>query len=98
MVFSENISQYFSVDDFAISATFTPEGGSSTAVKGIFENLFSEDLSVNGTLPTFTCSESDVSTLAVDGTITINSNNYFVRQKKADGTGVTTLVLEKSLS
>tara|TARA_R110000824_G_scaffold82382_6_gene206495 strand:- start:2274 stop:2567 length:294 start_codon:yes stop_codon:yes gene_type:complete len=95
MAFIETLSQYFRVDDFGIVATFTPSGGSLTSVNGIFENIYSEDLSVTGTVPTFACVESDVSSLAVDDVLTVDSSIYYVRTKKPDGTGATLLVLEK---
>ncbi|QDP46575.1 MAG: hypothetical protein Unbinned4098contig1000_35 [Prokaryotic dsDNA virus sp.] len=96
MAFTEDLTQYFDTNDFGVEASFTSSGTAYTA-KGIFDNLYSEDLSVNGTVPTFTCVESDVTNLAVDAVCTINSTNYIVRVKKPDGTGITMLVLEKSI-
>ena len=96
MAFTEDLSQYFNTEDFGVVASFT-SGATTYTANGIFENVYSEDLSVNGTVPTFACVESDVSALAVDATCSINSTTYYVRIKKPDGTGATLLVLEKSI-
>ena len=96
MVFAETNSQYYRVEDFGVEATFV-YSATTYSVNGIFENVYSEDLNVNGTVPTFACTESDVALLVVDATITIASSDYIVRVKKPDGTGHTLLVLEKSI-
>ena len=37
MAFVEDLEVFFSEDDFAVSATFTPDGGSARTVSGIFD-------------------------------------------------------------
>tara|TARA_Y100000310_G_C20521202_1_gene733773 strand:+ start:716 stop:1003 length:288 start_codon:yes stop_codon:yes gene_type:complete len=93
MAFTESLSTFFRTNDFAVSATFS-EDESDVTVNGVFENVYSEDLSVRGSLPTFVCVESDVESVSIDGSLTVDGTAYTVRNKKPDGTGVTTLVLE----
>lgn len=86
---NSELAQFF--DDskgFAQSATF-----SSSTISVIFDNAFAEDLNVKGSLPVATCRSADVTTLSEGDTITISSTAYTVQEKKADGTGVTVLVL-----
>ena len=83
------LAQFF--DDskgFAQTGTFA-----SSSIAVIFDNAFAEDLNVKGSLPVATCRTADVTTLDEGDTITIDSTAYTVAEKKADGTGVTTLVL-----
>lgn len=94
MAFTEPISQYFRTEDFGVEASFIV-GATTYLVKGIFENIYSEDLSASGSIPTFTCATADVANLVKDAVITIESINYYLRVPKPDGTGVSTLVLEK---
>lgn len=105
MVFTEDLSGFFRSADFAVLGTYTPSGGSATPVYGIFDNVFSEDLQVAGSLPVFECSAADIATLSVDDLLTISGTlnaafdaDYFVRTIRPDGTGVSVLTLEKDQS
>lgn len=102
MVFSEDLTQFFRTADFAVTGVFTPSGGSATTVYGIFDNVFSEDLQVAGSLPVFECAAADVATMAVDDLLTITGSaaddDYFVRTMRPDGTGVMALTLERDLT
>ena len=95
------LAVFFDADEFGVAATYTPSGGSTATVNGIFDNEFFEveaggEIAVAMEQPRFTCRTSDVSTAAEGDSITINSIAYTVRVVQSDGTGVTVLVLEES--
>jgi hypothetical protein len=90
---------FFSADDFGVTATYTPLGGSASNVKGIFDNEFFEaavgEVGVAIQQPRFVCRSSDISTAVEGDALTVNSVAYTIRVVQPDGTGVTTLVLEE---
>lgn len=83
-----------STDDFGSAATI----GTAT-VYGIFDDAASainiQTGEVMQTKPQFTCRESDVTSLAIRGTVIINSVTYYVLEKQPDGTGMTILILSR---
>jgi len=86
---------FFEVDDFATAATF---GGGT--VNGIFDNEFVEVDAGGGVgfalvQPRFQCRTQDVSSASEGDAITIDGTAYTIRVVQPDGTGITTLVLEK---
>jgi len=86
---------FVGVDDFGVSATYN--GGT---IDGIFDNDFVEVDAGGGVgfalqQPRLVCRTADVSTAAEGDTITINAVAYTMRIVQDDGTGMTTLVLEK---
>ena len=90
---------FFATDDFRSAATYTPSGGSASTVNGIFDReYFAAD--AGGTVdlaieqPRFVCRSADVSAAAEGDALLVNSTNYLIKVVEADGTGVTTLVLE----
>ena len=91
---------FLDVDDFGTAATYTPSGGSAATVNGIFDNDFVEVDAGGGVgialqQPRFVCRTADVSTASEGDAIVISSVNYTIRIVQDDGTGMTTLVLEK---
>ena len=90
---------FFSADDFGVTATYTPLGGSASNVKGIFDNEFFEaavgEVGVAIQQPRFVCRSSDISTAVEGDALIVNSVDYTIRVVQPDGTGVTTLVLEQ---
>lgn len=93
---------FFDTDDFAVASSYTPSGGSASTVNGIFDNEFFEvdpltGLGVVSAQPRFLCATADLPGAAAGGdAITISAVAYTVRVIQAEGTGVTTLVLEKN--
>jgi len=86
---------FVGVDDFGVAATY--DGGT---VNGIFDNDFVEVDAGGGVgfalqQPRFVCRTADVSAAAEGDTITIDATGYTIRIVQDDGTGMTTLVLEK---
>jgi hypothetical protein len=95
-----DILDFFEVDDFAEVATYTRVGGNAVSVTGIFDepqaSRNATDL-IDITIPSpqFVCRTADVP-LAADGdAIVIRTVSYTVRVVLTDGTGVSTLILEK---
>lgn len=89
------------ISDFGTTATYTLVAGGVSSIVGIFDNEFFEaDPQANVTYasaqPRFLVQTADLPSGADYGdSITINSVNYKVRIIQPDGTGMTTLVLEK---
>ena len=93
-MFTESLAPFFDVTGgFAVQATM---GASSFPV--IFDNAYQSPLGgmIESTGPVCQAKSADVST-AVQGTaITIASVSYKVREVQPDGTGITTLFLERA--
>lgn len=95
-----DILDFFEVDDFADTATYTPVGGSAVSVLGIFDEPqasrgATEMVDVTIPSPQFVCRTADVPAAADGDEIIIRSVTYTVRVVFTDGTGVSTLILEK---
>ena len=94
MAFIEDFSEFTDTDDFAVPATI---GGAT--VNGIFDHEYVES-SFNGTpysgqAPVFRCAVSDLPTYTYGTEIVIDGTTYKIRDWQPDGTGWTTLILEK---
>jgi len=93
---------FFDTDDFAAASSYTSTGGSASTVNGIFYNEFFEvdplsGVGVVSAQPRFICATADLPSGAASGdAITVDSTAYTVRVIQPEGTGVTTLVLEKN--
>lgn len=86
-------------DDFGITATYTPSGGSSSQISGIFDDGHEEVDAGGGvpfsvTAPQFHTKTSDVSGAAEGDTLAIDGVVYTIRVVMPDGTGMTMLQLE----
>lgn len=91
---------FFNTDDFGVSAVYTPSGGSSVNINGIFDNEFYEadaggSVTVAIEQPRFACATSDVASALEGDAIVISGVSYIIRVVQDDGTGTTILVLEK---
>lgn len=94
MLLAEDLAAYFATEDgFAVTAT---SGASSFPV--IFDNDYQASLGgfVEGASPQCMARTSDVSALVQGSAITIEAVAYLVREVRPDGTGVTTLLLERA--
>jgi hypothetical protein len=93
---NDDILFLLDLDDFAVSASY--DGGT---IQGIFDNEtvpvdaggFAQ---VHKEQPRFTCRTADVPSVAEDQAIVISGVTYAIKAWVHDGTGVTTLQLEKS--
>jgi hypothetical protein len=95
-----DILDFFELDDFADTATYTRVGGSAASIVGIFDEPqasrgATDMMDITIPSPQFVCRTADVP-LAADGDeIVIRTIAYTVRVVLTDGTGVSTLILEK---
>ena len=93
---NEDILTLLDLDDFAVAATY--EGG---LINGIFDNEtvpvdaggFAQ---VHQEQPRFTCRTSDLPDIAEGQAIVISGLTYDIKAWVHDGTGVTTLQLERA--
>jgi hypothetical protein len=95
-----DILDFFELDDFADTATYTPVGGSASSVLGIFDapqasRNATDLMDITIPSPQFVCRTADVPAAADGDEIIIRAVTYTVRVVLNDGTGVSTLVLEK---
>lgn len=95
MPFAEDLSVFFSTDDFAVAATHN----GTTTVNGIFDKLYLETDAgiggVQGNQPVFVCKAADVSAVAHGDTLAISGTTYKVVGVEPDGTGLVLLRLEE---
>ena len=101
MAFEEDFGVFFSADDFAVSALYTPYGyphpcSESITVYGIFENKYIETEGIQGRKPTFNCAESIIDNITEGDQLEINSVVYTVKDWDIDGTGEILLLLRKN--
>ena len=90
---------FLSTSDFGQTATYTPSGGSSSTINGIFDNGdglvdLGGSVGVTSDDPQFSCRTSDVSSASEGDALVTGSVNYTVRDVIDDGTGMTILMLE----
>ena len=91
---------FFDVDDFGTAATYTPVGGAASTVNGIFDNPqasrnATDLLDITIPAPQFVCRTSDVASVAEGDSLVVGGVSYIIRVTLTDGTGVTTLLLER---
>ncbi len=90
-----DLAGFLDLDEFGVEVTLT--GG--TKIKGIFDNehrLISEQGGeVSSTMPQVICRATDVSGVAVGGSVTILTVAYKVIERQPDGTGLVTLMLSR---
>jgi len=85
--------------DFGEAATFTPAGGSSSAITVIFDNAY-EAVDTGGGVsfavrqPRVTARTADLPGVSEGDTLTIGGTAYVIRIVMPDGTGITELMLE----
>lgn len=95
MAFTEDLTEFFGTDDFAITALLD----GSTSVAGIFDNaalaIPGGEAAVEGSVPTFTCALADVPLVAQGQTLLVDETTYTVIAVHPDGTGVVTLGLSE---
>lgn len=97
----KDILDFFEVDDFADVATYTPINGRPVIIQGIFDNPqasrnATDMMDITIPAPQFVCRTADVPNAADGDSLTIRSTHYYIRVVITDGTGVSTLILEKA--
>ena len=96
----ENLDQFFSLDDFAVTFVVTPQaGGPARTLKGIFDEPYMNaelgDYERDTARPRFTCKASDLVGLGRGDTVTYDGRTFRVATgPQGDGTGVAVLMLD----
>ena len=96
----EDLSAFFDMGDFATEAVATFAAGGTKRMKGIFENpvasrSITSNMEVTTPEPTFVCRTVDAKDVREGDALKVLSTAYVVRATLTDGTGVSTLVLER---
>jgi len=97
MAFSEDLTVFFNSDTPGYAqATFASLNGKT--VDGLFDRPYGEAGGgfTAGYVPTFICSESDITGLEFNDDATINGIDYQVDNIEPDGTGIVTLMLRRT--
>jgi len=89
-MFIEDLSEFLDDAELADNATI-----GTSIVAGIFENQFVEVQGVEGMRPVFTCAEANVASIKHGDIISLKAGSYKVAGVQSDGTGLTSLILEK---
>ena len=102
---ANDLSDFFLTDDFGVSASYTPNGGSASTVNVLFDAPFSSvpldtgERDVESNTPTALAISSDVASVAHGDAIVISGVTYsIVGVQKDSGSGyqgTTLLVLEE---
>jgi hypothetical protein len=90
---------FLSTEDFGQSATYTPNGGSTSTISGIFDASdglvdLGGRVGITSGDPVFHCRTSDVPSAAEGDALVTGSITYTVRDVIDDSTGMTSLMLE----
>lgn len=97
LFYESDINIFFS--DWAIDATYTPQGGQASAIKAIFDNSFDAVNLTGGVVesasPQATVKTTDVPNAKHGDTLNINSITYKIIGIHPDATGITLLILSK---
>jgi len=100
MAFDEDLTAFFSTDDFAVTATWTPDGDTSSTITGIFDNEYIEgigggEVDFEASQPMFLVKTADVPNVAQGDQLYFNNTYYRIVNVQPDGTGLTVLILEE---
>ncbi len=95
MAFTEDLSVFFNEDEFAVSATL--DGASVT---GIFDNGYTlgtvGPTGMASSQPMFRLATASVPASPVGKSLVTGGTTYSVAEHQPDGTGVSTLMLERT--
>jgi hypothetical protein len=93
-------------DDFGVTGFYSQNGGAEVEISGIFDNAHlmvdQGEAGVSSLAPVFTCRTADLEAMVMaaarrDDELRIGAVYYAVTDIQPDGTGMTTLILEKRL-
>lgn len=94
-MFTEDLTLFFDTDGFGVSATLD-----GVDVAGIFDQPYAQsNIGLSGIAsesPTFMLKTADVPSNVEGGLITVKEVDYQVVRHEPDGTGMSTLVLERA--
>jgi len=99
MAFVEDIDAFFDTNDFAVAATYTPDGGLPSTVNGIFDDEYFDEVGgsvgIEGSQPRFTCKAEDIIDVEQGDSLSVSGKTYQIVNVQKDGTGIVILVLEE---
>ena len=100
MAFTEDLGEFFDTDDFAITATWRPDGDVSTTITGIFDNQFVDgvgdgEVEIEDQRPTFLVPTADITDMAQGDRIIISGTYYRVAGIQPDDPGTSLIILEE---
>lgn len=94
---TSDLSVFFDTDDFAVSCTYTPSGGSASTINVIFDKQFPAQ---NGNEITFTpaarVKTSDITGIDKNDTMVIDGTTYYVFEPGPDDNGIRTILLSEN--
>ena len=97
-MFSENLNQFFEINDFAIDAVINYGTNQTRNVKVIFETPSQSveiyNTSIEADAPRLSCKTSELNGVKTGNTVTAQSVTYKIIQISHDGTGISFLYLK----
>jgi hypothetical protein len=98
-VISDPVDEFFSLDDFAEQAEYTPVGGSMSLISVIFDAAYSQSIAggveFQNLGPRASCKAADVEGVTKSATLRVQGTLYYVIDIQADGHGLVDLSLSK---
>ncbi|PCJ17482.1 MAG: hypothetical protein COB02_13765 [Candidatus Cloacimonadota bacterium] len=95
----EDLNDFFDIDDFAKTVSYTKQGQSAISIKVIFDKSYFEidqgQVGIESNQASIDVKSSDIPSIRHEDSFVIDSITYLVRGIHPDGTGLTTLILEK---
>ena len=96
----EDLSEFFDLSEFAVTAVVRRDGTEIGEVRGIFDdpNVVSDlgEYEFDHPTPQFVCKETDVSAVRKGDVLEVIGRVYdIMREPQLDGTGIATLILSE---
>jgi len=102
MAFTEDLTEFFSTDDFAVEAVFTKTDLSQITVNVIFTDESDSNSvfehAIEHEAAYLTAVAADVADIVQDNEVVVNSVTYLVKRIEKDGISVKNLYLKKKRS
>lgn len=100
MAFQEDFSVFFNTDGFGEEFTYTPKVGAAVTLVGIFDDAYfaaqGGEVEVAGSQPRIQYETAKIADAPVYGeTVTARGVDYTIVEVQPDGTGTSTLILER---
>ena len=90
-MFTESLAPFFNTAELATAATLD-----GVAVSGIFDNAYTDAFGMASRQPMFTLASSAAAAASQASALVVGGTAYRVTSVQPDGTGVTTLMLERT--
>jgi hypothetical protein len=100
MAFTEDFSVFFDDNGFGVDFAYTPKVGNAISATGIFDAAYfgaeGAEVTVTSSQPRIVYQTSLIPEPLYGDAITVNDEDYTIVGIQPDGTGITTLILEKA--